>query len=1220
MADVTETYTLNFETNAQKATGLVGELEKTLSSMGNTGELSAKGLNSASRSILNIEKALGGSAGAVKKYSDSFSNLRQEVSEATKALQEAAQAYVVGGGTDVLGAAAGTMNLDEAKEVLAIRRAEGLTVEQVASEVVRAEKRKQDAIDETRRVMQVANRESAKAYQSAYTDPMSFLGQANSREGSTGLRASETSWAIQAKHQQNFRDELNRTEVAFQEQSRAAELAALRQQILARHTDDAGEAASRSSENYIALRYALYDVGRTALTASAAIAGTGVAALSAFGSQERAFTEVERIAEGSIEEVQYLRKELMDMSTEIPRSFQELSEIASLGGALGIDSTALDEFTNTVAKFVTLTGVTEEAATTGFGRISQYLGIVEEDYDKLGSAVLRAGNISVATEEQVLKFSSAIALPAARAGLLADEVVALGAATASFANINVEGAGSAFSRVFANIERSVAEGGESLDKFAAAAGYSSEQFKIAWGSEAGGTFNRILQGLSQNVDGLVGNLDELGIRNERDRRVVSALALNYQDYMRIVGESSSAWREGIYMNEAYGLVLDDLMSKWTIFTNALTNAAAAIGSSVAPAMKTLLDVATNTIVALTDFAQTPVGEVMFRMAATAGTLAAGITAVGGALAIAGASGLALRFALREVASSGLILSLSALRTAITNIGTASGTAAGLAVALGNAFRYVLRATIIGAALYAVSEAIFNTGDAAVAVGNIIIEFSNFLRDAGQMLNDFFGITAAATDDPTYKFFKGMGDGLKSWGQSIGSANKSVNDFSAGQLGLNDLLDEFNSEIPEATSGMDDYGDSAKNAADEVRTLKDYASDLAQVWSRAFEIRFSGQSTLDTITSSFNSIREAAADAAKRIRDMKNDMQSLQSDINIQEYFLSIAIEYGDTKRAAAIEADLAKKRAELADKTTELQKEQDKTNKSLVGNSAAAIDNRKQITDLVSQYQSHIEALAASGMSQDDLALATQRLKQDFINQATQLGFNRAELGKYASAFDDVAVAINKVPRNITVTANTNPAIQAFNEMRDAASRANNAVTGLRNNLGSYMPSGGVNTWPIRDAGLQAEAAALRKELANNLFAQPLVVGGLYKAANQLKSSRLSYLESLGYASGGFTGTGGMYEPAGIVHRGEFVFPKSEVNQSTGLPKEAALLSMMGSLPSRTVAPAGSAGFGGAQLTLSPGTIQALAQAVQPYLVIDGRLVAEASSSAYAKDNSVGAY
>ena len=145
MADVTDKYSLEFETNADKAASQVNSLRETLEGMHRDGELAGKGLNQASRGILSIEKALGSSTGAVKRYSDSFSSLRKEVLAATDALQKAAQDYVVGGGTDVLGAASRTMSLDEAKEVLAIRKAEGLTAEQVAAEVVSANKRKTQA-------------------------------------------------------------------------------------------------------------------------------------------------------------------------------------------------------------------------------------------------------------------------------------------------------------------------------------------------------------------------------------------------------------------------------------------------------------------------------------------------------------------------------------------------------------------------------------------------------------------------------------------------------------------------------------------------------------------------------------------------------------------------------------------------------------------------------------------------------------------------------------------------------------------------------------------------------------------------------------------------------------------------------------------------------------------------------------------------------------------
>ena len=40
-----------------------------------------------------------------------------------------------------------------------------------------------------------------------------------------------------------------------------------------------------------------------------------------------------------------------------------------------------------------------------------------------------------------------------------------------------------------------------------------------------------------------------------------------------------------------------------------------------------------------------------------------------------------------------------------------------------------------------------------------------------------------------------------------------------------------------------------------------------------------------------------------------------------------------------------------------------------------------------------------------------------------------------------------------------------------------------------------------------------------------------------------------GYASGGYTGRGGANEVAGVVHRGEYVLPKTAVDQTTGMPK-----------------------------------------------------------------------
>ena len=128
------------------------------------------------------------------------------------------------------------------------------------------------------------------------------------------------------------------------------------------------------------------------------------------------------------------------------------------------------------------------------------------------------------------------------------------------------------------------------------------------------------------------------------------------------------------------------------------------------------------------------------------------------------------------------------------------------------------------------------------------------------------------------------------------------------------------------------------SAEKVRTLKDYADDLSKVFSRSFEIRFGGTTALDKINKSFNDIAQATADARDEITSLNADIQKLTADKALQEYFLSVAEAYGDTLRAQAIRANLAKIDSDLTNKTQSLGKAQDKTNKTLIGSSNAAID------------------------------------------------------------------------------------------------------------------------------------------------------------------------------------------------------------------------------------------------------------------------------------------
>lgn len=376
-------------------------------------------------------------------------------------------------------------------------------------------------------------------------------------------------------------------------------------------------------------------------------------------------------------------------------------------------------------------------------------------------------------------------------------------------------------------------------------------------------------------------------------------------------------------------------------------------------------------------------------------------------------------------------------------------------------------------------------------------------------------------------------------------------------GLVSMFNSMAGAANKASSGVGNVGKSAGSAKQEIRTLVDYASDLAKVWSRAFEIRYSGGQASDKIVSSFRDIAKAVESANEKIADYQQKLQELSADAkslasqrSVTEYFLMVAQSYGDVLRAgelsaklADIDAKIAKNKLDSAKASKDLASAQQETNMTLVGNSDAAIRNRANILGLVQQYQSYIGALASSGMEQGQLQAMTNSLRQDFISQATQLGYNSAELGVYAAAFDDVTVAINNVPRNITVTANTNPAIQAFNEMKAAADRASAATTAARNNAGVAFPRPYVPQ-------ARYEAVHLPNNIAKDSAGKNLWAGTIQGYING--NTLYKYLGT--WATGGYTGRGAWDEVAGLVHRGEYVIPKAGVNQSTGLPDAAWLM------------------------------------------------------------------
>jgi hypothetical protein len=286
------------------------------------------------------------------------------------------------------------------------------------------------------------------------------------------------------------------------------------------------------------------------------------------------------------------------------------------------------------------------------------------------------------------------------------------------------------------------------------------------------------------------------------------------------------------------------------------------------------------------------------------------------------------------------------------------------------------------------------------------------------------------------------------------------------------------------------------------------------------------------------------DARFDLEELQASQSDLSADRGIKEYFLSIAEAYSDTLRAAKLREEIAALDREQAENTRKLEEAQAIAGGDLTGQGPGQRQSRQALLGLVQNYQDYITVLAESGASQGELQAATQRAREEFIQQAKELGFQESVVLEYAAAFDDVRTAIDRVPRNITVDFNADPALQALNELNAKLDETIEKTKRL-NQLGGVQRDDTTPRTPTRAVDIVNPARTPSFVPDLNLRTPQVTIPGARVVVTPGSSGF--------FATGGFTGQGGKYEPAGIVHRGEYVIPKQFVNQSTGMPDPSFL-------------------------------------------------------------------
>jgi TP901 family phage tail tape measure protein len=551
-----------------------------------------------------------------------FSKTAQNISEAVKAMAKATRT------TDYIG----SPQLDKVKSQIDLYA----RLANVSRDLARANKELQSSLIKTNQAVAAQPKQKTELDEAAKREALSaFRGKmyrARVRQADPTASGAEVAEGVRAETQayKELVDAIGKAEAAEEKRATVAginqDLARARRQEadetrrLAEAERDAAEISERSqafratqiadinsaidaNNRYIgaleSTRFAAQDLRNYLTLLAAGFTSLSVASVSAAASQERAFADVARTTQMSAQsaEMRALSNTYRDLSTQISTTYEDLSQIGSLGAQMGISADKLGDFTHAVAGFTTITGTNIDSATEAFGRFFEMVDNagVEADhsgqrYMNFASQVAELGAKSVATESEILTMANSIAASAASAGIGQDAILAYATALSSL-GIKQEWARGSLQRIFGSVNDAVAEAGEGLDKFATVLGMTTAEAENLWRTDPSTFFNNLLTSLNNVTDSVERwtIIKNLGFKNTRDIQLLQRLSLNIDLVNESFRNSADAARNTEFLDsslETLNATLTETIARWK---NSLANLGASLGGPFLGVVKKILD-------------------------------------------------------------------------------------------------------------------------------------------------------------------------------------------------------------------------------------------------------------------------------------------------------------------------------------------------------------------------------------------------------------------------------------------------------------------------------------------------------------------------------------------------------------------------------------------------------------------------------------------------------
>lgn len=320
---------------------------------------------------------------------------------------------------------------------------------------------------------------------------------------------------------------------------------------------------------------------------------------------DAAYRDMRKTVNGTEEQYEKLYRAAMKYSQTHVTSADTMLEMEALAGQVGISAEALQNFSEVAANLDVATDIDAEEIALKMGQIVNVMSDLDENnVQGFADALVGLGNNMPAQESAIMQISQRLSSIGDVAGFTTPQILGWAAAIASTGQRS-EAAATGVSNIITTMQSAVSNGGDELEKFAKAAGMTSEQFKEAWGKDASGVLRDFIGKLQDMGPDAIKQLEDLGIEGVRSTQTLLSLAKTVENVDKAMDISQGAWDRYANGNPVDGLgeVAQEAARKAEGFSGSLQkmkNSAQVFGAALGDALIPYMDKAAGFLQNLTD--------------------------------------------------------------------------------------------------------------------------------------------------------------------------------------------------------------------------------------------------------------------------------------------------------------------------------------------------------------------------------------------------------------------------------------------------------------------------------------------------------------------------------------------------------------------------------------------------------------------------------------------